>query len=237
MTPQVMQIRLNSAFANCTFGCPKGVQTEAVEFRRAETGVTPIWTTMRFPGQQYDEETDFFSNNHRFYNPSVPRQYLQPEPMLQSHNWPAAAVFEGRVTPLYSYASLNPVNYIDSSGRFTKDSRCWNVPTEDELYNAVGDSMSVVKNPELFWCVLRQIERAHLTCNLHTEVECSKMLGVAGYVDPPGARVKSPSTILTGAVCGMLVRSVRQTHLCMRWRTLVAGTTDMEAECLEIQAL
>lgn len=75
-----------------------------------------MWTTMRFPGQQYDEETDFFSNNHRFYNPSVPGQYLQPEPLLHSSEWTNDRLRRGSSPPIYGYAYNNALNLVDPSG-------------------------------------------------------------------------------------------------------------------------
>jgi RHS repeat-associated protein len=79
---------------------------EAFEYQRYQTGAQPFWTSMRFPGQYYDAETDLFENWNRYYDPGVGR-YLQPEPVL--------AVGPNSL-PAYAYAANNPMRFTDRTG-------------------------------------------------------------------------------------------------------------------------
>ncbi|NBD12376.1 hypothetical protein GTY96_25770 [Corallococcus sp. c25j21] len=90
----------------------KGAVISGYEYRRVQTGASPFWTPLRFPGQYHDVETDLFENWNRYYDPSIGR-YLQPEPMMavdaRSGSWAA-----------YSYAGNNPVRNSDPTGLFIR---------------------------------------------------------------------------------------------------------------------
>lgn len=92
-----------------------GVVLEAYEFRRSEKLARVAWTPLRLPGQYHDRETDLFENWNRFYDPSV-GLYLSPDPILLSPGSVVSAAAGGMSTPVYAYASNNPVNFIDSNG-------------------------------------------------------------------------------------------------------------------------
>jgi RHS repeat-associated protein len=89
---------------------------EAFDYQRYETGASPVWTPLRFPGQYYDEETDLFENWNRYYDPSIGR-YLQPEPML-----PVGA----HLGAAYAYAANNPIKFTDPDGRYILEGECPN---------------------------------------------------------------------------------------------------------------
>jgi RHS repeat-associated protein len=105
-----------------------GVVAGSYEYRRYESGQTPFWTPLRFPGQYYDAESDLFENWNRYYDPAIGR-YLQPEPLLALS--PTLIKFtaqEGRSLPAYAYAANNPVALEDDDGFATcqakKGDRC-----------------------------------------------------------------------------------------------------------------
>ena len=103
-----------SFVADTTFNKFGAVLSE-FEYQRAQTGVTPFWTPLRFPGQYFDAETELVQNWYRFYDQKTGR-YLEPEPMWRS---PAAGamVASGRSTlPAYAYAAGNPVGKVDPDG-------------------------------------------------------------------------------------------------------------------------
>jgi RHS repeat-associated protein len=78
--------------------------------------VKPMWPTIRFPGQQFDAETDLFENWNRFYEPSLGR-YLAPEPLLQKPRFAKNAASIGLTLPTYPYAYNNPIRYSDRNGK------------------------------------------------------------------------------------------------------------------------
>lgn len=49
-------------------------------------------------------------------NDLEPRQYLSPEPLLQSPDWVASQLRSGQQVPSYSYAGNNPVGNVDPNG-------------------------------------------------------------------------------------------------------------------------
>ncbi len=67
---------------------------------------------LRFPGQYYDSETEFYYNFHRYYMPEVGR-YLREDPAGGSGN--------------YFYVNSNPVSFMDYSGLIPSNSdfHCW----------------------------------------------------------------------------------------------------------------
>nr|WP_254627641.1 RHS repeat-associated core domain-containing protein [Myxococcus sp. CA040A] len=92
-----------------------GATISAYEYRRFQTGATPAWTPLRYPGQYFDVESDLFENWNRFYDPNLGR-YLQPEPLLQDPNFSIVEAKEGRTMPAYAYAFNNPMAFIDPTG-------------------------------------------------------------------------------------------------------------------------
>lgn len=63
-----------------------------------------FFDNFRFPGQYYDEETEFHYNYHRYYEPRIGR-YLRGDPIGQAGG-----------NNLYSYGGNNPINEIDQFG-------------------------------------------------------------------------------------------------------------------------
>lgn len=151
----LMQVRLNST--NCGAQCSRqGVQTDAIEYRRFESGVTPMWTTLRLPGQQFDEETDLFENWNRFLEPSLGR-YLSPEPMLQYPQWVKDQAQSGFSTPTYAYARNNPARYIDQDGQWPWDTGAGSCRKRG-FYNASGTGAKSDGTPTDCNCRLRTVD-------------------------------------------------------------------------------
>jgi RHS repeat-associated protein len=92
-----------------------GYTIDNYEYRRYQTGATPYFTPLRFPGHYYDQETDFFENWNRYYDPATGR-YLQPEPLLQDPKFARSMATRGMSTPSYAYASNNPIAFTDQDG-------------------------------------------------------------------------------------------------------------------------
>ncbi|NTX55886.1 RHS repeat-associated core domain-containing protein [Myxococcus sp. CA039A] len=109
----VAQIRFQAA---STAGAVQDAALGSVEYRRFQTGASPVWTPLRFPGQYHDVETDFFENWSRYYDPSIGR-YLGPDPLLVSPKYLSGAAGKGMSVPVYVYAHNNPVLYTDPSGK------------------------------------------------------------------------------------------------------------------------
>nr|WP_253899608.1 RHS repeat-associated core domain-containing protein [Corallococcus carmarthensis] len=93
----------------------QGAVISAYEYRRFETGASPFWTPLRFPGQYHDAETDLFENWNRYFDASTGR-YLQPEPMLQNAKWMEKKAKDGGSVPSYAYANNSPVRLSDPTG-------------------------------------------------------------------------------------------------------------------------
>lgn len=70
----------------------------------APTGLAPITLPLRFPGQYADDESGFFYNHFRDYDPATGR-YLQPDPL-------GLAGGPNR----YVYVENNPVSLVDPEG-------------------------------------------------------------------------------------------------------------------------
>ena len=92
-----------------------GAIWDGYEYRRYQTGATPFWTPLRFPGQYHDEETDLNQNWNRFYDPVKPG-YLEPEPMWQTPVAALAGIYGGVQWPVYGYAANNPLAFSDRTG-------------------------------------------------------------------------------------------------------------------------
>ncbi len=109
---------------NCNIACNSsatwpysGFVLREYEYRRFESGATPYFPALRFPGQYYDAETDLHENWNRYCFPFAGR-YLSPEPMLQSPNFLRGVAQQGRSLPTYAYANNNPLRFQDRDGRF-----------------------------------------------------------------------------------------------------------------------
>jgi RHS repeat-associated protein len=97
----------------CGVSRPKsqvGAVISAYEYRRFQTGASPLWPPLRLPGQYHDAESDLFENWHRYYDPSTGR-YLQPEPY-------ASTVPTMATESAYAYAKSNPLHFTDPTGLY-----------------------------------------------------------------------------------------------------------------------
>lgn len=104
----------------CSTNCASA--TDMLEWRVWETGAPRFNTRLRFPGQYHDAETDFYENWNRFYDPTTAR-YLTSEPLAHEANWLRTATSAGLSMPYYSYASNNPVRFVDFDGNQTSPVR------------------------------------------------------------------------------------------------------------------
>jgi RHS repeat-associated protein len=117
-----LQVRYYSGLGSSTF---KGFAVEGYEYRRYQSSVTPVavtptWVPFRLPGQYFDEETALFQNNARFYDPQVGR-FLQPDAAWYSPSALIAAGAAGGTTPVYAYASNEPLTTSDPTGNVAID--------------------------------------------------------------------------------------------------------------------
>ncbi|WP_141323142.1 RHS repeat-associated core domain-containing protein [Myxococcus sp. AB025B] len=158
----------------------EGAVVSAYEYRRFQSGAAHFWPPLRLPGQYHDVETDLFENWNRFYDPSIGR-YLQPEPILQNPIFVQKRALEGMSVPAYAYANNNALYFTDTNGLYSKHPKCENTPSEEAVYRMMEQTVSVVKDKELFWCILRQIENAHVTCDIATQIRCGKRADLGGY--------------------------------------------------------
>lgn len=108
-----------------------GAVVETFEYERVGENVERYFPPLRFPGQYFDEETDYFENWNRYYDPENGR-YLAPEPLLQSPVYLRRMAHGGMSVPTYAYAANNPLRYVDPDGlspksrlRLIKDFRFW----------------------------------------------------------------------------------------------------------------
>ncbi|WP_242589655.1 RHS repeat-associated core domain-containing protein [Corallococcus macrosporus] len=92
-----------------------GASLEGLEYRRFQTGATPVWLPLRLPGQYHDAETGLFENWNRYYDPSIGR-YLGPDPLAFSPQSLLSEALAGRGVSPYAYANNNPVNLADPEG-------------------------------------------------------------------------------------------------------------------------
>ncbi|WP_375759283.1 RHS repeat-associated core domain-containing protein [Corallococcus exercitus] len=108
-----------------------GAAMESFEYQRYQTGAQPFWTPLRFMGHYYDAETDLFENWNRYYDPSVGR-YLQPEPLLADASSVLSYLVGGRSLAAYSYASNNPLFFVDDNGLWFRNYGPTPVPVKPE---------------------------------------------------------------------------------------------------------
>jgi len=77
-------------------------------FGEVTVEVESIENHLRFPGQYFDQETNFHYNYQRYYDPKIAR-YLKEDPIG----------FDGGIN-LYSYVFSNPLNLLDAFGLKSK---------------------------------------------------------------------------------------------------------------------
>jgi RHS repeat-associated protein len=121
---------------------PLGISVEGFEYRKFEAGATPYLVPLRYPGQYFDEETEFHENWNRYYDPSTGR-YLSPEPLLQSPNWVTSELSQGHQVPAYAYARNNPMMNVDPTGLFVD----WDVRDGDVAVALLDIGMDPVLGP------------------------------------------------------------------------------------------
>jgi RHS repeat-associated protein len=95
------------------------VNTQWCEYRASDAAVaSPFWIPLRFPGQYWDRESDYFENWNRYYDPWTGR-YLQPEPLMARPDLTRRYARMGRPMLAYAYANGNPVRVVDINGEAT----------------------------------------------------------------------------------------------------------------------
>ena len=110
-------------YSNCSEDCTTGIRAYSgvvmreVEYQRYQSGATPFFPPLRFPGHVWDPETDFHENWHRYYSP-FRHGYLSPEPLLQSPAYVRLMAQRGMSVATYSYAANNPVRFTDPTGLY-----------------------------------------------------------------------------------------------------------------------
>jgi RHS repeat-associated protein len=158
-----------------------GYSVRQLNFRRYESGVSPAWLPLRFPGQYHDDETDLFENGHRNMDGFLGR-YLQPEPVLQEPAYQSGTAKTGRSLPSYAYALNNPISTTDPDGLFTVNG-CNDLAPKAQALTALAKS----EFKKLNWpdtgqsctksCIESQLEKTEVVCNSSTVDYCAKAHG------------------------------------------------------------
>lgn len=126
-----------------------GAIVDAYEYQRFETGATPFWTPLGFPGQYYDAETDLFENWNRYYEPMTDR-YLQSEPKLQRPAYLRAMMRRGLGVAVYGYGANNPLAFFDPDGlelRIAWQTRFWYSLLSPKALRRLEDAMVMLNRP------------------------------------------------------------------------------------------
>jgi RHS repeat-associated protein len=97
-----------------------GIAVSGYEYRKYQSGSTPTWLPLRFPGQYYDAESDLFQNWNRFYEANTGR-YLAPEPLWLYPDRIIVLARQGKSVPVYAYAGNDPIVNEDSTGLETSE--------------------------------------------------------------------------------------------------------------------
>ncbi|XXX76325.1 RHS repeat-associated core domain-containing protein [Sorangium sp. So ce134] len=114
---------------------------EASLFGRVEGGREAL-TRLRFPGQYADEETGFYYNRYRYYDPGV-GQYMSPEPLRLEGSLRAYAYVDGWPLESVDIDGLMRCVITRRDGSTIEDSSGFNDPvtgrrrTPDQLHPAV----------------------------------------------------------------------------------------------------
>jgi RHS repeat-associated protein len=116
VTPSAGRIQV-PFISNASGNTYSGVVMAGYAYQRFQTGASPFWTPLRFPGQYQDDETDLFQNWNRFYDPSIGR-YLEPEPLLARPG----------TTSAYQYGGANPLAKTDPTGLYVIGDRLGDCP-------------------------------------------------------------------------------------------------------------
>lgn len=117
--PWQFQVRFTAASA--TSASRPGISVLGYEYRKYQTGSTPTWLPIRFPGQYYDAETDLVQNWNRFYDLQTGR-YLAPDAIWLYPERLVTRALTGRSAPVYAYTGNNPIGMTDSDGLAPCDS-------------------------------------------------------------------------------------------------------------------
>ncbi len=157
-----VQVRYQSA---STLGETQEAALGSVEYRRFQSGAAPVWTPLRFPGQYHDEETGFFENWNRFYDPSIGR-YLAPEPMITRPGWLLEGGVAGRSAFIYAYAGNNPAGFTDPDG------------LRISYYNSKGKPISALSSVEDFMAMLTAMAVVDVLASSDDEVVAEAMVAM-----------------------------------------------------------
>jgi RHS repeat-associated protein len=106
---------------DCSAACTSppaytGVSLEGYEYQRYQTGASPAWLPLRYPGQYWDAETGLSQNWNRFYEASTGR-FVQAEPELETPQQVIASADAALVLPAYTSAGGNPISRSVPDGR------------------------------------------------------------------------------------------------------------------------
>lgn len=126
VTPSSTSVQVKFAAGPAGGPAYQGAVVEGYEYQRYQSGAQPFWTSLRFPGQYHDAETDLYENWNRYYDSDLGR-YFQPEPLLKSSMYALWMTSRGGGASAYGYAAQNPHASLDRDGRKLGfvDSRFW----------------------------------------------------------------------------------------------------------------
>ncbi|NNB96512.1 RHS repeat-associated core domain-containing protein [Corallococcus exiguus] len=164
----------------------QGVVISAYEYRRFQTGASPFWTPLRFPGQYHDAETDLFENWNRYYDPAA-GHYLQPESLLQKAR---VGTSLPKLTDLsaYRYAQSNPTNWTDPDALFkVTGNNCPADLSEERTQECVALADKLVEDPCMKACIIDQCNNVEVQCD-SSNAACDE--DADAWAAAPGLRTK-----------------------------------------------
>jgi RHS repeat-associated protein len=138
----------------------KGVVAASYEYRRYETGQSPFWTPLRFPGQYYDAESDLSENWNRYYDPNVGR-YLQPEPILQAPGFSTERAMAGMSSVMKETTARRVLRLVrEASARLNESIKLVQEKEPPKVFEAYRTAAGKVMG-EVYFAIIEPVLAQH----------------------------------------------------------------------------